>query len=97
MTEHTPAEVLRHQLATFRKNNRFAPYSPPIRRQAIQYTKARTIQGATPSTIAPELGVAITTVQARQRSRSNLQIRATAGAARAAACHTAPWTGTCQP
>ena len=62
MTEHPPAEVLRHQLVTFRKNNRFAPYPPPIRRQAIQYANARTIQGATPSTIAAELGVATTTV-----------------------------------
>ena len=62
MTEHPPAEVLRHQLVTFRKNNRFAPYPSPIRRQAIQYANARTIQGATPSTIAAELGVATTTV-----------------------------------
>jgi len=61
MHEEQTAHSLRQQLAQCRSSKGFNQYPSPLRQQAVQYARMRRSQGASPGTIASELGIAITT------------------------------------
>jgi hypothetical protein len=61
MADAENAARLRQQLAGCRQTKGFNQYPAEVRDEAVRYACARRSQGATPTAIASELGVAVTT------------------------------------
>ena len=61
MTDVQTAGRLRQQLSSCRQAKGFNRYPPSLRQEAARYARWRRGQGARPSQIASELGVAVTT------------------------------------
>lgn len=64
MTDSETAGRLRKRLADCRQAKGFNKYPSDVREEAVAYAQGRRSQGAGPSLIAKELGVAVTTADA---------------------------------